>query len=265
MAEAATTGDAAADRARIVAFVERIENDSATALVPSRFGTGVLNADFPRSWAHNFLRVAEGTRPSADELEAEAERLHSAAGHRHRHVVVRDAALGERLSDGFRRAGWQVDRTVYMVHRRPPERAGDTSAVREISFQEARPALEAFVRGAPYGDSEETVRQLVDRTVLTARAADVRHLAVFADGRIASTCQLYTDGRTAQIEDVFTFDGFRGRGYASATVLRALELAYAGGHDLAFLEADAEDWPRHLYARLGFDEVARTVSFTRPP
>jgi hypothetical protein len=29
------------------------------------------------------------------------------------------------------------------------------------------------------------------------------------------------------------------------------------GHDLVFLVADVEDWPRHLYARLGFDEIGR--------
>ena len=47
----------------------------------------------------------------------------------------------------------------------------------------------------------------------------------------------------------------RGRGHGDALVARALELAGAAGCDLVVLEASADDWPRHWYARRGFAEV----------
>jgi hypothetical protein len=47
-------------------------------------------------------------------------------------------------------------------------------------------------------------------------------------------------------------------------VSRALEEARDGGHDLIFLIADRDDWPRKLYEKLGFDEVGRIWEFVLP-
>ena len=55
---------------------------------------------------------------------------------------------------------------------------------------------------------------------------------------------------------------FRNRGHASAVVLRAAGEARAAGADLVFLWCDANDWPKELYRRLGFDEIGRYVKFT---
>ena len=46
---------------------------------------------------------------------------------------------------------------------------------------------------------------------------------------------------------------------------RALEESRAAGHDLTFLIADRDDWPKQLYAKLGFDEIGRIWEFIRPP
>ena len=59
------------------------------------------------------------------------------------------------------------------------------------------------------------------------------------------------------MEAVATLPAHRGRGYASAVVLRAVEEALAAGHDLVFLTADDDDWPKELYARLGFEQIGR--------
>ncbi|HYT27333.1 MAG TPA: GNAT family N-acetyltransferase, partial [Actinomycetota bacterium] len=97
-----------------------------------------------------------------------------------------------------------------------------------------------------------------------ARAVEARFFAVLADGRVVSYADLYRDGRTAQVEDVATLEAHRGRGYASAVVLRAVEAARHAGCDLVFLVADADDWPKELYRRLGFDDLGRYVKFIRP-
>jgi GNAT superfamily N-acetyltransferase len=54
---------------------------------------------------------------------------------------------------------------------------------------------------------------------------------------------------------VLTDPDARGRGYADAVLARALDLAAAAGCDLVVLEAAAADWPRHWYARRGFEEL----------
>jgi predicted GNAT family acetyltransferase len=80
-----------------------------------------------------------------------------------------------------------------------------------------------------------------------------------------SSTDLYSDGRTAQIEDVMTLREHRGRGYASAVVIRALEEALAGGHDFVFLTTDARDWPKELYRRLGFEPLGEKYAYLLTP
>jgi predicted GNAT family acetyltransferase len=61
----------------------------------------------------------------------------------------------------------------------------------------------------------------------------------------------------AQVEDVYVIPEARGRGYARALVTRAAALA-CEDHDLSFIVADDNDWPKQLYAKLGFEPVGRT-------
>jgi predicted GNAT family acetyltransferase len=248
---------------RIQAFLRTVEDRSATRIVPFRWGRALFHDDLPRRWDLNFLRV-EGDAPDADALMAEAERLHSQASHRHRKVSVASEALAERVQEGFKRAGWDVERLVVMAHRRSPDREIDASFVREVDFDTARPVLEELYRRDPLTDDEETVSQLVRSRLVTARVTRLRHFAVVVDGAIASICDLYSDGSTAQIEDVNTLEEFRGRGYARATISRALEAARAEGCDLVFLVADDDDWPKALYHRIGFDALFRSYGFLRP-
>ena len=44
----------------------------------------------------------------------------------------------------------------------------------------------------------------------------------------------------------------------------AVEAALDTGHELVFIVADDEDWPKDLYERLGFGPVGRPWCFTRP-
>ena len=77
--------------------------------------------------------------------------------------------------------------------------------------------------------------------------------------------RLNSDGRIAEVDDVATLPAFRNRGYGSAVTLRAVEEAVMAGHDLTFLIADDENWPKELYAKLGFEPIGRTWSFLRTP
>ena len=54
-----------------------------------------------------------------------------------------------------------------------------------------------------------------------------------------------------------TLSEHRGKGLASAVVLRAAAAAREAGADFVFLVADSDDWPQKLYERLGFDPIGR--------
>ena len=60
-------------------------------------------------------------------------------------------------------------------------------------------------------------------------------------------------------------EAYRGRGFAKGVVNRAVSEARRAGHDLVFLLADEDDWPKELYRRLGFEEVGRTWELLREP
>jgi GNAT superfamily N-acetyltransferase len=83
------------------------------------------------------------------------------------------------------------------------------------------------------------------------------------DGRLVAVSKLRSDGRTAQVEDVYTVPEARGRGFARALISRAVELARDGGHGLIFIVADDDDWPKLLYGRLGFRSVGHLWQFHR--
>jgi ribosomal protein S18 acetylase RimI-like enzyme len=84
-------------------------------------------------------------------------------------------------------------------------------------------------------------------------------LAVVVGGEVVSYTDLYVRGSAAQIEDVGTLPEHRGRGYAGAVILAAIGEARRAAADLVLLFAEAEDWPKELYRRLGFDELGSYV------
>ena len=59
-----------------------------------------------------------------------------------------------------------------------------------------------------------------------------------------------------------TADTHLRRGHAGTVLATALH--QAAGYGLVFLLAEASDWPRTWYARLGCTAIGRTHVFTRP-
>jgi ribosomal protein S18 acetylase RimI-like enzyme len=256
----------ASELERAVSFEEALRERCAERIVPFRFGRALFNDTLPLVWDLNVLRVERPAGATAEAVAAEAERLHSEAGHAHRRVAVNDERAGDALADSFRGLGWRADRFLTMSWRGTSERvAAKSAAVEEVDAAALRPLREAIVRGEPWATGEEVTRMVVDSTEVFGRAGNARHFAVRTNGQVASAADLYSDGRTAQIEDVATFPEQRGRGYATAVVLRAVEEAFATGHDFVFLVADAEDWPKELYVRLGFAPLGHTWAFLKAP
>lgn len=245
---------------RAVAFEEALREQGADQIVPFRWGDAVLTPSLPHVWDLNLLRVTK-SGASAAELAAEADRIQGEAGIAHRRVAAED----EHLVEGFEALEWERNRYVFMAYRGEGRRRPTRSEVREVSREAVLPIREALVREAPWADDEVAVRQVLEAGGRIAGAVCPRHFGVQVDGGVVSAADLYGDGATAQVEDVVTLAPHRNQGYAGAVILHAVDEAHASGHDFVFLRADDEDWPKELYARLGFEPIGVKWTFQRRP
>ena len=254
------------DVTRIRAFERSMFERVSTRVEPFAWGTAFLDERFPKRWDSNFLwveRALEGVR--VDELVAEADRVLGGAGLAHRELGGLADADGARLAPELEALGWESGPHVTMVYRREPDRWNDDLA-EEVDLATVRPALIELGSRQPWGKADPaSVAAMADYRAVLVEVVGARFFVVRVGRRIASVCELYARDGVAQVEDVTTFEEDRGRGYARAVVLAAVRAAREAGNDLVFLRADDTDWPKHLYAKLGFDRVDRIWSFLKRP
>jgi ribosomal protein S18 acetylase RimI-like enzyme len=228
------------------------------------WGTAFFHDDYPLKYDANMAlldRPLNGA--SVEQLDAEVESLYGAF--RHRELEVRSEADADRLAMGLAERGYALERMVVMAHRREPDRPAATGSVEELDVTTTRPLYVQIVRREPWGKEPGIAETLADFHRVLVDGVGARIFGQRIDGQLAGSCELYVHGDVAQIEDVVTLEEFRGRGVARNVVTRAMETARLGGASLVFLFADADDWPQHLYERLGFDPIGRSRLFTRWP
>lgn len=247
------------ERERVERFDREIEMGG-TETVASPLGIGVLTPELPRRHDSNYVFIERAE--DAREAIGEADRILGGAGLDHRVIVTFDEDVGERLRPQFRALGWRTQRHVFMIQRREPEKRADLSLVRQVDESALRPGRTRMIVSYEWG-SEELAEQLLDAKILLAGRAETKFFGVEVGGEIVAWTDLYVAQGVGQVEDVATLPEHRGRGYATAVVLRAVEAARSTGADLVFLVADDEDWPKALYARLGFDPVGLSYKFIR--
>jgi len=256
--------NAGSDHARCVAFLQDLDEKSATRTQKTRYGTAFFHPGYNIKWDLNYVRIDPSTTPpSARDAAEDTEEVQAPAGLKHRKIRVYDERLGTELAPGFRALGWSVQRLLVMVHGgTPPDEP--IVAVREATWEEVRPAmLETYIRED--GNARGDAVLLTDSHLVTRAATDVRYFVAERGGGIAGWCELYSGGVVGQIENVSTFTEHRGHGIARSVVTRALQESAAAGHDLHFLVADEDDWPKELYGKLGFEPVGRTYEFLLRP
>jgi ribosomal protein S18 acetylase RimI-like enzyme len=243
---------------RAVEFERRYSDGLVEKVVPARHGHGRFTPELPLVRYLNYYAVDVGARAGIEELVAVAEELHSTQGLAHRKIAI-DDDLGRELESAFRERGWRHEELLVMPHGGASPDV-DVSVVEEVEPEELEPVWVDGMRASPELESEEEIRQLVEAQHRRRRAVGVRYFAARADDRIASYCELFSDGGTGQIESVMTLEPYRGRGLAKAVVTRALRESRIR-HDFTFLVADASDWPQHLYRKLGFESVGSIWDF----
>lgn len=230
-------------------------------------GWAALNPEIPLVWDANFVAV-DDPGASAEAVSEFAEETLGSRGLEHRRLYIchTDGEAGERLVAELVRDGksWERSAETYMLWggeiREPP-----STAAREVSGEEilsARSELAGEAAGDHVG--EEAVRQLLEHEEKFASSLECVWFA--AGDPPEGFCQLLDHGdRTGQIEHVGTRKRSRGRGLASSAILGAVGASKARGDEITYIVADADDWPKHLYEKLGFSPVGTLQSATVQP
>src|SRR2546430_2411847 len=135
--------------------------------------------------------------------------------------------------------------------------------VREAAGKALGPLGPEATGNEPHGKDERLVRQILEHRRRISEAIPTRLFAAEADGKLVAHTELYSENGVGQVENVVTLPDYRNRGLARALVLRAVAESHAIGNDLTFLVADADDWPRRLYEKLGFETTGRYARFLK--
>jgi uncharacterized protein (DUF952 family)/GNAT superfamily N-acetyltransferase len=224
-------------------------------------GVAVLDPRFPHSRDDNRLLLSEPV--DADTLESETARVAADAGLPYRAAALRWAGSGD-LAAELERRGWDAEELILMARR--PARTAHAGPAEVVDQRELHGLWERSWRdGLTFEDGlDEVVAQLVGREYRNDRVVAVSDVVVREDGRVVAAAQLRVDGATAALDSVLTDAAARGRGHGDAVVARVLDLAGRAGCDLVVLEAAGDDWPRHWYARRGFQEIGAVWDVWRP-
>jgi GNAT superfamily N-acetyltransferase len=248
---------------RISAFHDALDLAIAERVEPVGEGiTAYLDTRIPRIWDANYLIVEPGV--SAETAAAKADEVLGGLGMTHREVSTRDQSFAAELEPGFLELGWEAEHGVYMTLRREPDRPSDLE-VEEISIEEAQSLRHELISEMPDSTDAETVEQLLELDRRVGAAVRDRWFAARDEGELAGCCRLMQARGIGQVEDVATLKAARDRGIARAVVLAAAETSVADGDEITFIGALADDWPRQLYQRLGFDPVGSWSFFRLKP
>jgi N-acetylglutamate synthase-like GNAT family acetyltransferase len=225
---------------------------------PVDAGWVIRTPSLPVVWTLNQLRL--GRRFDFSEVLTLAETFLGDLPFRH--VVLEGDAVGRPLEDRFERAGWRRERELVMALSAEPPPPSATTVVIEPTEEEALGLMARWLVEERPQLEPGPLHQLVEFNRREGRARQVRHFGVAdGDGTVVAITMLYSDGVSAQVENVYTVPQHRNRGFARTLVTHAASAARSGGHELVFIVADDDDWPKQLYSRAGFTPVERTRTF----
>ena len=249
--------------ARALAFEHGARNRAAARIEELRYGQAFLREDLPHVYWANMLYVTAREGVDAPELVADADRvLHDVA---HRQLVIEQESLWRTVEDELVATGWERDAIVYMIHERPPDRMPDLAAVREVSHYDVHAAEERILRDEPGTTVPEARAQVMQHNRHIGELLGERCFAAYDGDAVCAYAKLrYREG-VAQVEDVAVLPEHRGAGLGRLVTSAALAAGLALKPELMFIVADEEDWPKELYARLGFTVSGSTRGFLRPP
>jgi ribosomal protein S18 acetylase RimI-like enzyme len=250
-------------RDQLLEFELELNRRANEEVVEYPWGRAFLSPSLPLAWDANWALVERSGMTPAEVVAAADEAL---AGYGHRAIAIRDEVEGERLSSEIRAMpGWEAERNLYMLL---GEEGGEAAGpARETPLSGCEDLRRELIRGefpADLDDLEETVAQLLEMGRRTGEAGGDRWFVAPPDEPAAACC-LLSAGEIGQVEDVGTLAATRGQGLAKTVIRGAIAASREAGHRHTFIVADADDWPRLLYEKLGFEVCGIMHILRKPP
>lgn len=232
------------------------------------YGSIILHPAYPILYDANLViikRMISGL--SIEQLEQQLRPMYQPLGVTHLRFLIPDPEVAAALEPECTALAYKHSRYLIMEHVRPSER-------------QANPEITLNAVTSPVGFTRldqlehELMRELAwnsraMRSALSTRRREVAaHLpmrwfwAEYKNTTVGSI-GLLTDGPYASIQEVSTRPNMRGRGVASTMVLALLDQARAAGARVVSLTAEADDWPKNLYSRLGFESISSMSAFLK--
>jgi ribosomal protein S18 acetylase RimI-like enzyme len=233
----------------------------------TRWGMVFSDPRFPLLYDANHAAVLEEIPDlELDELRADLLPALREAGSPHEQIEFW-ASQGSPAVEQMRQVVGDT-RDVLMVFAGPPADVSP-AAVRVAEVVEPNADFLAWYRESrsDFGERRElgpaVVDQLYRRDIELFLPRGLRFFVGFVEGQMAGQATLLGIDGIGYLDSVVTRPEFRGRGVATATVLRAVQAAIERGDDAVHLLAVKGGGPQRLYERLGFRVEAEVVSFTR--
>lgn len=264
---------------RIVAHEDRLAEAASEVFVFPE-GRVIRQADFPHVFDANVVRhprlVVEGLDRALSRLSGPLR----AIGARHMQLVCDEQALDERVQAGLRARGFVGERLLAMVLPGRPARGAEPRVeLRQVGvdapFAWYVEAMDLMSRDEPWY-SPAVAREIVGSLEAKAAAGAMTLFVARLDGRNVGAVGLGVhldrgdDERgdatgTGAILTVGTVPEARHRGVAQSMVVRLAERARDAGCDLIYLVARADDTPKQMYRKFGFEVVCAMRAWLRSP
>jgi GNAT superfamily N-acetyltransferase len=252
--------DARAELLRFEAENERSLTDIADETRRLDAGWAIRTHDLPWVWTLNQLCVtgpvaAAALAPLADAVQGDQA---------FRHVVVRHGATADAAEPVLAALGWHVERDVVMALDQPaPLRDGAVEPT-ELTEDQMLDLMGQWLLEERGHTSAEGLAQVLEWNRREGRRWGERRLGVVdGGGAPLAVTKVRRDGTYGWVEDVYTTPTARGRGYARSLVTHAVHALTSAGATSVSIVADADDWPQHLYADVGFRPIGGARIFHR--
>jgi GNAT superfamily N-acetyltransferase len=239
--------------ARALAWTRARRQSICDLIMPWEHGTVLRASRYPAYYDLNLVRVEGTPEIRLEDLVACADRSLDGLGHRL--VSFESESSGQAVRAGLEAAGWRTTVLVWMHHAGPRE-ASPGDAVVDVPYDAVEPLRRAW-HEEDFPGSDGAEYHAHQREIGLARGSRV--LAAWRDGQPLGYAELDPIGDGSEVGAVYVLPAHRGAGYGTALTRAAI--AAAGSANELWICADAEDRPQHLYARLGFRPVLRTIEF----
>jgi ribosomal protein S18 acetylase RimI-like enzyme len=257
---------------RIIASEDRLA-EAAAEVFALPTGRVIRQPAFPHVFDANVVRHPRLDPGDLDPALAQLAAPLRAVGARHLQITCDATPLSDRLRSGLRSRGFLCDRLLVMtlpgtLARRASRDVTIGSVPDEVPFDWYAETMDRMSREEPWY-SPPVSREIIGSLAAKAAAGALKlHVAQLGGQAVGAAGLGLGDGATAGVGTIVTVGTVpeaRQRRVAQSMVVTLAQRARAAGCDLVYLVARADDTPKDMYRKIGFEPAFTFEVWLRPP